>query len=210
LLERARDQFLLDPSVHGESPIMLAEMTLRSLTGSSEPAHDDFLARADILRALGFDVLISRFQHNYQVAEYLVGFTDRLIGFAVGLPTIREITGDAYYSDSPGGLIESAGRLFKRSVKVYVYPTRDPVTGQIQTLDTDTPSASWQRQLHSLLIDIGRMEPIRKYNESFLSIRTPDVLARIVNDDPSWETMVPPAVAETIKTKRLFRQLRKQ
>jgi hypothetical protein len=80
LLERARDQFLLEPSVHGESPIVLAEMTLRSLTGNSEPAHDDFLARADILRALGFDVLISRFKLNYQVAEYLVGFTDRLIG----------------------------------------------------------------------------------------------------------------------------------
>jgi hypothetical protein len=77
-------------------------------------------------------------------------------------------------------------------------------------LDTDTPSASWQRQLHCLLKEIGRMEPIRLYNESYLSIHTPDVLARIVNDDPSWETMVPPAVAETIKTERLFRQHRAQ
>ena len=31
-----------------------------------------------------------------------------------------------------------------------------------------------------------------------------DVLARIKSGDPSWEPMVPPSVAETIKAKRLF------
>src|SRR4029077_5418787 len=59
LLDRAREQFLQEPGVAGQKPVILAEMTLRSLTESPEHGHPDFLARADILGALGYDVLIS-------------------------------------------------------------------------------------------------------------------------------------------------------
>ena len=40
--------------------------------------------------------------------------------------------------------------------------------------------------------------------EAYLSIRTPDVLARIERGDPSWERLVPPAVADIIKARKLF------
>jgi hypothetical protein len=204
LLERALEQFLEEPSVRGQKPVVLAEMTLRSLSPAPDAGHDDFLARADILRALGFDVLISRFEPYYQLAEYLAGYTDGLIGIAVGLPTVRQVADEQYYTDLPGGVLESVGRLFKRSVKMYVYPTRDPVTGQIQTLENIHTPAPWHH-LHNLLIEIGRIESIRAYDESYLSIRTPEVLALIEREDPSWESMVPPGVAEIIKAERLFR-----
>jgi hypothetical protein len=55
-----------------------------------------------------------------------------------------------------------------------------------------------------LLLDVGGIVPIRNYDESLLSIQTPDVLARIQQKDPSWEDMVPATVAETIKRKNLF------
>jgi hypothetical protein len=154
LLERAREQFLEEPEVRGKTPVVLAEMTLRSLTPGPDAVHNDFLDRADILRALGFDVLISRFEQHYQLAEYLAAYTDGLIGIAAGLPTVRQqVADEKYYTELPGGVLESVGRLFKRSV---------------------------------------------------LSIQTPDVLSRIQKGDVSWETMVPPVVAETIKAKRLF------
>jgi hypothetical protein len=203
LLERALEQFLQEPSVRGQQPVVLAEMTLRSLIPKPEVGHTDFLARADILRALGFDVLISRFDLYYQLAEYLADYTDGLIGIAVGLPTVRQVLADEkYYTDLPGGVLESAGRLFKRSVKMYVYPTRDPVSGQIQLEQGPVPPP-WHH-LRQLLLEIGRVEPIRGYDESYLSIRTPDVLARIQGGDASWEQMVPAAVAEIIKAKNLF------
>lgn len=44
----------------------------------------------------------------------------------------------------------------------------------------------------------------RHYNKAYLSIQTPDVLARIGQGDSSWEELVPPAVAEMIKMKGLF------
>ena len=204
LLERALAQFLEEPSVRGQKPVVLAEMTLRSLSPEPDPGHEDFLARADILGALGFDVLISRFEPYYQLAEYLAGYTDGLIGLAVGLPAMRQVADEKFYTDLPGGVIESVGRLFKRSVKMYVYPTRDPATGQIQTLENVHMPAPWHH-MHNLLVELGKVVPIRSYNESYLSIRTPDVLARVQGGDPSWEGMVPPPVAEIIKSQQLFR-----
>src|SRR5207249_5868661 len=140
-----------EPSVRGQKPVVLAEMTLRSLSPEPDTGHEDFLARADILRALGFDVLISRFEPYYQLAEYLAGYTDGLIGIAVGLPAMRQVADESYYTDLPGGVLESVGRLFKRSVKMYVYPTRDPITGQIQPIETARPAAPCHHLYHQLL-----------------------------------------------------------
>ena len=206
LLERALERFLREPGVRAskQKPVVLAEMTLRNLNPHPMTSHEDFLARADILRTLGFDVLISRFEPYYQLADYLAAYTNEMIGLAVGLPTLRQVADERYYTDLPGGVLESVGRLFKRAVKMYVYPTRDPQTGQIQTLTNPPPPPPWHH-LRNLLMEIGRLEEIRPSDESYLSIRTPDVLSRIAADDPSWEAMVPPAVAEIIRAKRLFR-----
>jgi hypothetical protein len=203
LLERARDQFLSEPRVQGEQPVVLAEITLRGLSAENVGVdHTDFLDRAEVLGALGIDVLISRFQPYYELADYLSSYTDRLIGLAVGLPTMGQIADDKYYTDLPGGVLESVGRLFKRSVKMYVYPTRD-ASGKILTLDEDPPPGPW-KHLRDLLLEIGSIEPIRGYDESLLSTHTPEVLSRIRKGDPSWEAMVPPKVAEIIRVKKLF------
>ena len=97
----------------------------------------------------------------------------------------------------------ACGRLFKRSVKMYVYPARDPVSGQVQSVEHAPVPAPWYH-LRDLLLQIGRIEPIRRYDEELLAIHTPDALARIERGDPSWEQMVPAPVARIIKSKRLF------
>jgi hypothetical protein len=203
LLNRAREQFLEEPSARGQQPVVLAEMTLRTLIPEADVGHPDFLARTDVLGALGFDVLVSRFGPYYELVEYLAGYTDELIGLAVGLPDFRQVADEKYFTDLPGGVLESVGRLFKRSVKMYVYPTLDPVTGEIQSLERGPVPSPWHH-LRALLLEIGRVEPIRGYDESYLSIRTPDVLARIQSGDTSWEEMVPAAVAKIIKAENLF------
>jgi len=206
LLQRAMDLFASDPAVRERgTPVVLAEMTLRSLTAGAGAGHDDFLARADILRALGFDVLISRFELYYQLAEYLARYTDGPIGLAMGLPAVRLLLDENFYRNLAGGFLEAAGRLFKRSVKIYVYPGRDPVTGSVQTWDSMQLPSPWQH-VHKLLMEFGHIVPIRSFDESYLAIHTPEVFALIENDDPSWEQMVPPKVAEIIKANRLFRR----
>jgi hypothetical protein len=87
---------------------------------------------------------------------------------------------------------------------MYVYPTRDPGSGEIHTAALQGALALPWHHLRDLLLDIGKLVPIRNYDESLLSIHTPDVLDRIQRGDPSWEAMVPAAVAEMIKAKNLF------
>jgi hypothetical protein len=137
------------------------------------------------------------------LADYLAAYTDEPIGIAVGLPSIAQIANEKYYPDLQGGVLESAGRLFKRSVKMYVYPTRDPVSGEIQTVEQAAVPPPWHH-LRDLLLETGRIEPIRNYEQAYLSIHTPDVLARIQRRDPSWERLVPAGVSEIIKAKNLF------
>lgn len=203
LLERAREQFLDESGLQGQEPVVLAEMTLRSLIPGPDVGHSDFLARANILGALGIDVLISRFEPYYQLADYLAAYTDRMIGIAVGLPSVREIIDEKYYPDLPGGVLESAGRLFKRSVKMYVYPTRDPKSGDIHTVESAPIPFPWQH-LRAMLLDLRRLEPIRRYNENYLTIFPQHILAKIERNDPTWEGMVPTTVAAMIKAKGLF------
>ena len=206
LLERAMALFSAEPTVRERgTPIVLAEMTLRSLTPGTDGGHVDFLARADILRALGFDVLISRFEAYYELADYLAAYTDGPIGLAMGLPGIRLLIDETYYKNLAGGLLESAGRLFKRSVKAYVYPMRDPATGRVETWETVQLPSPWEH-LHRLLMELGHIVPIRDVDESYLSIHTAEVLALIEKGDPAWERMVPPKVADIIKKDRLFRR----
>jgi hypothetical protein len=205
LLERARERFSEEPEVRGSHPVVLAEMTLRSLRAERRVGPEDFLARAEILHVLGIDVLVSCFQPYYQLTDYLTDYTDQMIGIAVGLPTIRDILDEQYY-EAPGpqgGALEAIGRLFKRAVKLYVYPTWDPVAGAIVTIDRASfPSPA--NYIRDFLLEIGRVEPLAGYEPKYLSIHTPDVLARLQRGDPSWEEMVPLVVADNIKQHHLF------
>jgi hypothetical protein len=133
----------------------------------------------------------------------LAGYTDGPIGIALGMPTLRQVSDEKFYTGLPGGLLDSAGRLFQRSVTVYVYPTRNPVTGRIESVENAIMPPPWHH-LHDLLLEIRRIVPIHDYDLSLLNIRTTEVLARLQNGDSTWETMVPAVVAQTIKAENLF------
>lgn len=205
LLERARAQFLIEAGVKGQEPVVLAEMTLRALSEKGEETvdHRDFLDRVEVLSALGIDALVSRFQPYYQLAEYLAASTDRMIGIGIGLPALLQLAEETQYADLAGGALESTGRLFKRSVKMYVYPMRDPASGTILSIDTAPGSRVWGH-LRDLLVETGHLEAIRGYDEACLPIQTSDVRARIQRGDPSWEKMVPATVADIVKARGLF------
>src|ERR1035438_4287331 len=84
VLERASEQFLREPDLQNEPPVVLMEMTLRHLTTGDAIDHHDFLQRADMLRALGRNVFISNFRRLHRLAAYLGRYTNRPIGLAIG------------------------------------------------------------------------------------------------------------------------------
>lgn len=203
VLERARDRFLKEPEVQGQTPVVLVEMTLHDLDVGQGVDHEDFLARADILGRLGLNVLISRFEVFYQLSEFIVASTDRLIGIAIALSSMSEIAVEHPFSTLAGGILESTGRLFKRSVKMYVHPSREPVSGQILDIAHAPVPHPWN-YFRDLLLDTGHLVSIREFDPEHLTISAPDVLQRIQSGEAGWERFVPPAAAEAIVAGGLF------
>jgi hypothetical protein len=126
-----------------------------------------------------------------------------MIGIVMGVPTLREIFEEKYYADLEGGILESFGRLFKNDLKLFVYPYREPKTGALITAG-NLRVAPHLRHLYSYLVENRLIESLRDFDESCLPIFSRDVLGMIRTGDPAWEGMVPPAVGQMIKERRLF------
>jgi hypothetical protein len=203
LLAGARAEFLQAGDVHGEEPVVLMEMTLRSLAAERGAEHEDFLARVDTLGPLGNHVLISNCGRYFRLVELLSRYTKKPIGIALGARGVKEIAAEEHYADLDGGVLESFGRLFKNAIRLYVYPSRDPASGETVTAQTLRLAPPLQH-LWALLLETRRLEPIRRYNPDYLGIRARDVLARIQAGDASWQSMVPPSVVEIITARGLF------
>ena len=204
MLNCAQAQFVQEPQAQGEEIIVLMEMTLRNLTGDGGVIdHKDFLDRVDLLGSLGKTVLISNYARYFRLSSYLSRYTKKMIGIAMGVPSLREIFEEKYYTDLEGGILEAVGRLFKNDLRLYVYPAQDPATGSIITAG-NLRVAPHLRHLHSYLLENHFIQSIQDYNEAFLPIFSREVLEKIRAGDSAWEIMVPPQVAHIIKQRTLF------
>ena len=203
LLERARAQFIVEQCGEGDPPVVLMEMTLRGLGSDAGVDRRDFLARADTLRALGQMVLISNHGPYYRLVEHLSRYTQRPIGIALGVPALMSLLEPQHYEDLAGRTLEAVGRLFAHNVCVYLYPYRDPGTGEVITAETLRVAPAIQH-LYAHLLQNRYVQPIRQHTVAYLPIQTRDVLQGIQSGDPGWECMVPPAIVEIIKGERLF------
>ena len=193
-----------DPALAGQAPVLLMEMTLRQIVGS-QPAidHADFLARADTLSLLGHTVMISNYSRFHNVTTYLRRYTGNRLGMVMGVPTLARLFEEKYYTDLEGGILEAFGRLFRGPVTVYVYPRRNPDTGELVTATNFRPPAHLQH-LYTHLLEGGYIQPVANVGPAPLQILPAEVLRLLQTGDPAWETLVPPAVVERIKQRRLF------
>src|SRR5438045_2091139 len=120
MLDGARRQFLEQTGCSEQELIVLMEMTLENLLAEGQLNHADFLARVDILGALGRTVLISKFGEYYRLAGYLARYTNKMIGLVMVVPSLLEIFDEKYYLNLEGGILEALGRMFKGGFKLYV------------------------------------------------------------------------------------------
>ena len=203
MLRCAQAQFIQEPGAQGENIVVLFEMTLRNLTEGGAINTQDFLDRADILSTLGKTVLVSSYGEYHRLAAYLFRHTKKLIGLVMGVPTLRELFDEQYYTDLEGGILESFGRLFKNDLKIYAYPLLDAKTGGLITAG-NLRVAPHLRHLYAYLIENRMIESLRDVDDRCLPIFSRDVLEKLRCGDSCWETMTPPAVADLIKSRRLL------
>ncbi|MGV3533793.1 MAG: TonB-dependent receptor, partial [Chthoniobacteraceae bacterium] len=108
-----------------------------------------------------------------------------------------------YYTQLPGGILESFGRLFKNDLKVFVYPLQDQKTKELTTVD-NLQVALELRKLYGYLIDRKFLVQLDNYNPDYLPIFSREVFLKIGRGDDSWEKMVPAEVAAVIKKRGFF------
>ena len=203
MLNGARAVFLQQGKYAREDLVVLMEMTLENLLSEGQLNHADFLARVDILGALGRTVLISKFGEYYRLAAYLARYTNKMIGLVMGVPSLIEIFDEKYYLNLEGGILEALGRMFKSGLKLYVYPMIDEETGQLVTA-TGIEVAPNLKSLFRYLIDNEFIQEITDYDPEYLRIHPPDALAKLQSGDAAWEKMVPPEVVRIIREREFF------
>jgi hypothetical protein len=202
MLDRAVRQLQQD-CPPAQDLVAIMEMTLNNLMSEQAIDHQDFLARVDILGALGKIVMISNYTRFDKVTSYLRHYTQNWIGMAMGVPTLREVFEEKYYTEMEGGILEGLGRLLQGRVKLFIYPTRETDAGELTTSDRldVKPELS---HLYRHLVENGYIASIREFDPGELHVTPGAVLAGIQSGDPSWEKLVPPQAAAVIKQKGLF------
>ncbi len=204
MIECARKRFAAEPEVEAAEIVELMEITMRNLLADGALNLSDFLARAEVLAAVGKTVLISDYFEYYRLAAYLTRYTSKPIAVTMGMASIVDLFKEEYYASLEGRTLEAFGRLFTKDLRIYAYPLRDPATGQLTTVQNFKLADSHLQHLYAYLVEQGRIKPLDNFDESILNIFSRDVLKRIKNEDCSWEQMVPPEVAAMIKKHRYF------
>ncbi|MBE7494356.1 MAG: TonB-dependent receptor [Verrucomicrobiaceae bacterium] len=194
MIERGQAAFQADFGDEARDNIEILEITMHNLLASGcEVPDSEFLARADVLQALGKNVLISKYPEFHRVSSYLARHTQKPIAIVLGLPLFQELFNERWCSDLEGGLLEAFGRLFKNQVRVYVYPMGDPLTGHLRGA-ADASVTREQRHLLNYLIQTQSVRPLDVPLQDFLFQTSAGVRNMIVQGEPGWENLVPDIV----------------
>ncbi len=175
--------------------IEIMEFSMNNLfSARSELTHTDFLKRADVLQALGKNVLISKFGAFHRLGTYLSRYTQEPVGLVLSVDVLEKLFQDKWYEDLPGGILENFGRLFKNSLRLYVYPILDRDNGQVRTAQR-ARIPDQLRSLFEYLLQDGRIQSTSAHaTREVLDYWTTDVRKMIDDDDPHWRDLVPAEV----------------
>ena len=224
MLKCACAQFMQEPDVKDKELVVLMEITMKNLLASGQLDHEDFLARVDTLAAIGNNVLISNYSEYYRLTSYFRRYTKETIGLVMGINHILELFNEKYYENLEGGILESFGRLFRNSVKLYIYPMRQdvycryingksdscnppaahPFMSNVMITAKNLQVSQRLQNLYQHLLENHYIECSVGFDESISEVFSRDELHKIRGKDSSWEKMVPPKVAKIIKERGLF------
>jgi hypothetical protein len=184
--------------------IVLPEISMNKLKERGEVDTGDFLARVDILAALGHKVLITSFENFFELNNYLEKFSRKHVSFVLGVYNLEEIFKLESYEKCANGPIASIGALFGQKTRLYVYPGHDEKNPDEKITIDKIRVDNRLTFLLMYLMENGYMIDVTEYNKSYSTIWSRTVLKMIQDGVDGWEEMVPPLVAKTVKKKCLF------
>ena len=167
----------------------LAELTMHNLLHAGGVVDKgDFLARAEMLQALGKSVMVSNFAEFHRLSAYLRRSIGASVGLVVGLPLMETLFEEKWYNDLEGRALEGFGRLFKDGVTLYVYPCSEQ--GVVRTIENAVLPEK-MRPLFQFLVEHGHISGLPCHVPDALPYTPADVRAFILRGDPQWRPLVP-------------------
>jgi hypothetical protein len=183
--------------------IVIPEISMSLLLDRGKVDNEDFLARVDLLSALGQKVLISNSETYSDLNMFFTKYAKKNIAFVMATYNLEEILTRSKYTASRFGLVGSLGTLLEPHTKLYIYPACDDETHELKTIESMNVSADLSHLL-MYLVENHYIENITDYNPEVVQIWSRKVLKMIQDGAVGWEKLVPPSVAKTVKTKCLF------
>lgn len=203
MFEQGLKMFLKDTEGKPEDTVIIFEITTFNLRATGKIDERDFLDRVDVLAKLGYTVMISNFAEYYRLAEYFTTYNIRYFGVAMGVNNLQMVFDEEYYEHLSGGILEAFGKFFRKDMRVYLYPYKDPETHELLTSKNLKVNDN-VKELYKYFIANRRIVDIVDYNRDFSEIYSREVLAKIAKHETGWENQLPEGVAEMIKERGLF------
>lgn len=203
MFENGLELFLKDTGGKPEDTVILFEITIANLKASGGIDERDFLDRVDVLAKLGYTVMISIFSEYYRVVEYFASYKVRYIGIAMGVNNLVMVFDEDYYKNLSGGILEAFGKFFRKDMRVYLYPYKDPQTHELLSSENLIISENLKELFKYFKLN-KRIVDIKNYNPDHAEIYSREILNKIANQENGWENQLPDGVAEMIKERGMF------
>ena len=202
MYENSLKMFLNERHVDKKDTIVIFEITLADLTSDGEIDEKDFMDRAKLLGSLGETVLISNYKEYYRLVEYFSLYTKKKIGLCMGVNNLIQIFDPKYYTHLSGGILEAFGKLFFKSLKVYLYPV---LNEKNEIINSDNLKVHPRmKELYKFFKFNGKVVDVINFKKDSLKIYSHEVLKKIKDNSDGWEKLLPKAVASKIKKFKLF------
>ncbi|GAA5220175.1 TonB-dependent receptor [Membranihabitans marinus] len=203
VFDKSFQMFIRDQAVHPSACEMVAELTLDNLTKNGRIDIDDFLARSEMINAMGYKTIVSDCNTHQTLINYLSDYKINKLGIVIGIRELRKLITSIYEKHQDGTLLVAFGKLFTHNIKVFTYPALDDELNNLITLDNmQLPDGI--KFLYRFLIDQQLLVQVENYNREILSIIPHGVFTMIKNAEPGWERYVSPKLVDIIKQNQLF------
>jgi len=207
MYKKSLDKFLTKNDITRDKTTVVFEITLSNLLAEGSLDEIDFLERADLLCSLGQTVMISNYQEYYKLTEYFSKYTDQKIALAMGVSSLLNIFEEKYYTNLTGGILEALGKLFRNTMKIYLYPM---IGDQGEIVDSTNLKVSLHlKDLYKYFKKNEQIIDIEDYKKDHLKIFSRDVLKLLQQNAEGWEEQLPEGISKVIKEKELFGYKRK-
>lgn len=183
--------------------VAISEITISTLKAEAgDVTKEDFLARVDLICAMGQKTLITNYPQYYKLANYFARLNVPHLGLVLGIYNFQQVFTDQEYANVEGGILSALGQLFRDKVKAYIYPYKAE-DGAVESLANLKVPENFSHVLTHLK-ENKKILDVENPDKELLHIYSSKVLQMIVNNEPGWEKMVPPEVAKEINDKCLF------